>query len=280
MILVHLILNLACLLLWVNWRSVGFVEPNLASQFSLLSTLKRTKPQAARRWLNLISLGVPLVVGSLFYWQMGSATNWTPIVDLVAITLPFRSDYFLLMLLFSVVSFGLWLAGFYAWLLLISAANRSIPDMEPMQKLLRFHLGWLEQIPAAIKLALPSIVALLSWVLSNASLARLGIIPSTASSAQLWQQSAVVSLASVMVWEFLLLGLLVLHLLNSYVYLGNASFWSFVNVTARNILRPISWLSPKVGKVELAPIVGIALILVGAALGKRWLPVLYQRLPL
>jgi uncharacterized protein YggT (Ycf19 family) len=279
MILIHQILNIAGLLLWLNWRSLRFAPPTPTSTFSLLSTLKRTGPQSAARWLYLVGLIALLFVRSLFYWQVGSARSWTPALDLVAITLPFRSDHAHLMLLFSGLSFGLLLAGFYAWLLLISGANRLVKDTEPLQKLLRFHLSWLEYCPVMVKLLLPSGVAALLWVLLNPCLASLHIIPPPASNKLLWQQAALLGLAALLVWKFLLLGLLILHSLNSYVYLGNSSFWNFVNTTTCNLLRPIAWLPLRIGKADFAPAVGIALVLALSTLGNQWLPQLYERLP-
>jgi uncharacterized protein YggT (Ycf19 family) len=279
MILIHQILNIACLLLWLSWRSMRFVPPASGSSFSLLSTLKPTEPQFAARWLYLAALIALLLIRSLFYWHVGSAVNWTPAIDLVAITLPFRSDRGLLMLLFSGLSFGLLLAGFYAWLLLISSANRAVKDTEPLQRLLRFHLSWLEHCPAIVKLLLPPLVAALLWALLNPYLASLDIIPAPASNRLLWQQAALLGLAALLIWKFLLLGLLVLHSLNSYVYLGNASFWNFVNITTRNLLGPISWLPLRIGKADFAPVLAIALVTAISTLGNQWLPKLYERLP-
>lgn len=279
MILIHQILNVACLLLWLNWRSIGFVAIGSTARFSLLSTLKRTEPQFAARWLYLVSLLALLLIRGLFYWHMGSATNWTPIIDLVAITIPFRSDYFLPMLIFSGSSFGFLLAGFYGWLLLISGANHNVTDSDSFQKLLRFHLGWVERCPAILKFFLPTLIAALLWVLLNPSLVRLGIIPAPLSTNLLCQQAALLGITAVLVWKFLILGLLLLHLLNTYVYLGNAPFWHFVNFTARNLLRPVAWLPLRIGRVDLSPVVGIAAVLFIETLGRNWLPRLYQRLP-
>lgn len=279
MILIHQILNVACLLLWLNWRSIGFASVGPSARFSLLSTLKRTEPQFAARWLYLVGLLALLLIRGLFYWHMGSATNWTPVIDLVAITLPFRSDYFLPMLIFSGSSFGFLLAGFYGWLLLISGANHKVTDSDPFQKLLRFHLAWLEPCPTVLKCFLPTLIAALLWVFLNPSMVRLGIIPAPVSTNLLWQQAALLGITAVLVWKFLLLGSLLLHLLNTYVYLGNAPFWHFVNLTARNLLRPIAWLPLRIGRVDLSPVVGIAAVLFIETLGRHWLPRLYQRLP-
>jgi uncharacterized protein YggT (Ycf19 family) len=70
-------------------------------------------------------------------------------------------------------------------------------------------------------------------------------------------------------------GLLALYLLNSYVYLGNHAFWSFVTATGRRVLTPVRQVRLRVGKVDFAPVVMIAVIflaaeLVGRGLTRLW----------
>ena len=76
-----------------------------------------------------------------------------------------------------------------------------------------------------------------------------------------------------------MLCLLLLHLLISYVYLGNSKVWTFVEGTARNLLQPLRSLPLRVGKADFAPITGIALVVIAAELGSRLLSRMYQKLP-
>ena len=48
-------------------------------------------------------------------------------------------------------------------------------------------------------------------------------------------------LGAYLAWKYLIGGLLLLWLLTTYVYLGNSVFWSFVNLTGRNLLLPLRW---------------------------------------
>lgn len=278
--LIDQILNLAALLLWLSWRSAGLLARAGSTVLSLASTLKKAEPRRTARAWYLVSLLGLLGIRSVVYWHLGKGVNWTPALDLVAISLPFRSDFYWLMLLFSWLSFGLLLATFYSWLLLISAVNRKVADTEPLQKLVRLHLGWLERCPASIKLVLPMISAVLVWCLLSHGLVRLGIIPSPVSRSHLWQQAAILGLASVLVWKILLLVLLLLYVLNSYVYLGNSAFLNFVSTTARNSLGVLAWLPLRAGRIDLTPAAGIAFVMLAAWSGAYWLPKLYQKLPL
>ncbi|MBI4326980.1 MAG: hypothetical protein HY674_17200 [Chloroflexi bacterium] len=277
--LVDFILNGAALLLWLHWRALGFVRPASTVRVSLLSTLKKAEPAARGRWIYLTGLLALLVLRSFFYSQIGAAMNWMPSLNLVAIHLSFRSDYLSRMFLFSGLSFGLILAGFYAWLLLLSAANRKAPDSEPWQKWVRLHLGWLEHWPALVKFFLPMAGGALLWLLASPGLVRLGLLPPPVSQVHLGEQAIVLGAATFLVWKFLITLLFLLYLLNSYVFLGNFPFWSFVNLTARNLLRPLNWLPLQIGKMDLAPLLGMALVLYLAEAGASWLAILYQRLP-
>src|SRR6185436_15778701 len=117
------ILNLACVLLWLNWRSIRFASVPQSIGVSLVGTLRRAEPVRVPRWSSLAALIALLLVRCVFYSQIGSAVNWTPSLQLGVVTLPFRSDYWPQMLLFSFFGFGLWLCGLYSWLLLVSVVN-------------------------------------------------------------------------------------------------------------------------------------------------------------
>ncbi len=277
--LVDLILNGAALLLWLHWRALGFVRSTPAARVSLLSTLKKAESAGRGRWIYLTGLLALLILRSFFYSQIGAAVNWMPSLNLVAIHLSFRSDYLSRMFLFSGLSFGLMLAGFYAWLLLLSVANRKAPDSEPWQKLVRLHLGWLERFPTVVKFFLPMAGGALLWFLTSPGLVRLGLLPPPVSQVHLGEQAVVLGTATFLVWKFLIVGLLLLYLVNSCVFLGNFPFWSFVNLTARNLLCPLDWLPLQQGKMDLAPLLGMALVYILAEASASWLAVLYQRLP-
>ncbi len=281
MSLIDFILNLAGLLLWLNWRA-GVPRPAAVTPtVSLLSTLKQTEPPVASRHFFLAGLVGLVVARSFFYWHIGGATEWTPNLQLGAIALPFRSDLqFGWMLLYSLVSFGQALLVFCFWLLLLSVANHGVKDTDPYQRMLRQQLGWLETLPAWLKLVLPLLAGALLWMALNPLSLKLGLLPAPKSSAQCWEQSLVIGLATVLAWKFLLIGFWLLHLLNSYVYLGNHPFWNFVNTTSRNLLLPLRWLPLRLGKVDFAPLVALTLVFWIGEFAPRWLTELYRRLPL
>ncbi len=272
------ILNLACVLLWLNWQSIRFTRLPQSIGVSLAGTLRQAAPARAARWSSLGALVAILFIRSLFYLQIGSAVSWTPKLELGAVVLTFRSDQLQRMLLFSFLGCAVWLCGLYSWLLLLSVANSRMPDTDPWQRLIRLHLGRLERLPVFAKLALPSVAAILFWIAAHPLLAQQGLIPHARSQGQLVWQAALLGLSIALFWKLLVLGILSLHIVNSYLYLGRMPFWQFTTMTAKNLLRPLGFLPLRIGQIDLAPLAGIAIVLGIAELMNRWLPEIFQRL--
>jgi hypothetical protein len=276
--LIDFILNLAGLLLWLNWRSVtqkAIGPPTV----SLLSTLKRPERREPKRWVFLVALLILLLVRALLYWRIGPGMDWTAQIQLVAISLPCRSIFFGRMLLYSVSSFALAMFALYSWLILLAVLNRKLPESDPIHRLVRLHLGWCEAIPWPLKLLLPFTVAILSWIPASQLFVRLGMMPEPQSWLHVWQQGLLIGLGLFLVWKNLLLAILLLHVLNSYVYLGNHPFWSFVNATVRGLLQPLSWVPSRAGKIDLLPLAAMAAIVFGERWAGAWLAEWYKQLP-
>src|SRR5262245_29923804 len=105
--LINFLLNVAGLLLWLNWRAVGLSAVATPSGMPLLGTLKRAEPSGPKHWLPLAALGGLLLFRAIAYWQIGPVVGWMPSVSLKAISLTFRSDSLERMVWFSLFSFAL-----------------------------------------------------------------------------------------------------------------------------------------------------------------------------
>jgi len=267
--IVDFILNLAGLLLWLNWRSDRFDPLVKRLPATLMGTLRPATPKKLRRWHLLAFIAALLLLRAVIYWWLGSAVNWTGKLDLGVVVLSFRSDWFLRILLFSFFSFGLTLGIFYAWLLLLSL----LAGPDPIHRLVKIPLGRVDGWPRWAKIFLPFVVtAILLWLASW-----LQILP-PASPAYRFQQSLVIAAGSYLLWKFPLGTILLLHLLNSYIYFGKHPFWKYVNATAQTILRPLKNIPLQLGKVDFAPLVALALLFFTAELASRGLISIYARL--
>jgi uncharacterized protein YggT (Ycf19 family) len=261
MALIDFILNLAALFLWLNWLSIHFDPLARTPAASLVGTLKKADPSGPRRGKFLAGLAALLLIRAWIYCQIITAVSWTPKINLVFTSLPFRGDYFTHMLLFSLLGFLLVLADFYLWLLLLSVANSRVPDDDPLQRVVRLLLKWIERWPNPVKLLLPALSGGVFWLALHPVLARLAIVPGIKSTAQLFEQAALIGMGAYLDWKYLIAAILLLHLLGSYVYFGEHPAWNFIHLTARNLLSPLRWLPLRFGKVDLLPLAGIALVI-------------------
>jgi len=184
------------------------------------------------------------------------------------------------MLLFSLFSFAETLAVFYFWLLLLSILNDSAADVDLWQRLGRLHLGRIDRWPWPIKLILPVLAVSLLWLAVSPILARLNIVPPALSATHRLEQALVIGLGAYLSWKYLIGGVLALYMLNTYVFLGQQTFWAFVGITGRNMLIPLRWLPLRLGKADFAPLAEVILVFLAAAFAERRLTILYQRLPL
>jgi uncharacterized protein YggT (Ycf19 family) len=273
---VDLILNFAGLLLWLNWRSIRFDPLTKRTPATLMGTLRPAAPKKLRPWHLLVFIAGLLLLRAVVYWWLGSAALWSGELNLGVKTLLFRSDWFLRILIFSFFSFGLTLGIFYLCLLPLSLLRG--PD--PIHRLVKIPLGRVDDWPRWAKILLPFLAASVLWWLASWLFVWLQVLQPPVAAAQRFEQSIVIGLGSYLVWKFPLGAILLLHLLNSYVYFGKHPFWKYVNATAQVILQPLGKIPLRLGRVDFAPVAAIILVFLAAEGAGKGLTWLYGRLPL
>ena len=272
---IDFILNFCLLLLWLNWRTMGFarLRPSIATH-SLMSGLKVTQPQTGiNRWAYLILLVALLSLRSFFYNSVGPAVQWAPTLDFGPIGIAFRSDFMNRATLFSMLSFGKFLAVFYVFLIVLSAVNVRLPEFDPIQSWVRMHLGAIERLPSAAKLLAPFVLGAVIWAGLSAMFAGLEMAPPGESATKAIKEAAIMGLYAYFPLKYFLFAILGAHVVNSYVYLGNHEALNFIDSTARNLTIPLRWLT--LGKIDLAPIAGIVLIVAVNHYGQQGLEAAY-----
>ncbi|HTD68039.1 MAG TPA: hypothetical protein VK846_16055 [Candidatus Limnocylindria bacterium] len=277
MAVLDFILNCVCLLLWLNWRSSRLTSFSRAPGIALVGTLRRAGAATRERWSSPLVLLAILLVRPIVYSQLGAAAHWTPQFSLGAFVLHFRSDLFTRMLIFSLLNFLLFLAVLYFSLLLIAAVNRNVRTTDPWIHLVRAHLGILSRCPAWLCLLLPFLITFMLWLTLGPLLAAVQIHLPLKSFQQLCAQAAVIGVGGWLLWQYIIALVLVLHVVSSYVYLGNARWWKFINTTASNLLRPLNWRPLRLGKLDCTPLLALALLVVIILLAPRGLVILHNR---
>lgn len=279
MSVVDAILNLACLLLWLNWCSARLGSWPAAPPLSLAGTLRRAESRPSRnRWLLWVALVGLLAGRGWFYHQVGPGLDWSASISLPGVTLFFRSDRLDRIAIYSFLSFGGWWFVFHAGLLLLSAVTRTASEANPILSAVHRYLGPLRRLPPWAKLALPAVAAGLLWPLLHPLLAHEGIVPATVSGRTLALQSLVIAVSGWLAWEYLLVGLLLLHLVNFHVYLGDGPFWQFVAITGHRLLAPLRRLPLRFGRLDLTPMAGLIVVILAARALERTLTKLFQSL--
>ncbi|HEY4415761.1 MAG TPA: hypothetical protein VGO57_08720 [Verrucomicrobiae bacterium] len=254
--IIDFILNLAGLLLWLNWRSLRFDPLAKRTPATLMGTLRPASPERLRRWHLLLFIAVLLLVRALLYRWIGPMFPWVAKLDLGVVILPFRSDSFPKILTFSCFSFGLALGTFYVWLLLLSLLKG--PD--PIHRLVKIPLGRVDDWPNGVKIVLPFLITALGWLLASWLCVWLQVIPPSVSvSHRLWE-SLIIGLTSYISWMVPLYAILLLHLLSSYIYFGQHPFWNYNTMIARKILAPLKALPLRIGRVDFAPALAMVAI--------------------
>ena len=276
--IVDFILNLAGLLLWLNWRSNRFDPLVKRRPATLMGTLRPATPRTLRRWHLLVVIALLLLLRAVVYWRVGAETNWAGKLNLGVVVLWFSSSRHWggvgHMALFSFASFGVMLGVFYVWLLLLSLLAGPLP----IHGLVRIPLGRVDGWPRWAKAVLPFLVTGILWWLASGLLIRLHILTPLPPVGR-FQQALILAGSSYLLWKIPLGAILALHLLNTYIYFGQHPFWKYVNETAQTILLPLKRIPLRVSKVDFTPLVGIGLIFLVAQFAERGLSQMFNRLP-
>jgi uncharacterized protein YggT (Ycf19 family) len=258
---VDFLLNLAGLLLWLNWRARHFDPLAHSTPATLVGTLKRAEARPLAGWTFPAGVAVLVCGRTLIYLWLGPPVGWTPKLHLGVIVLAFRSDALSQVFWFSALSFLRFTILAYFWILTLACLNRNVPDGNPFLRLLRLHLGKARRWPWLLQMPLLPLASAILWMACAPLLARLDILNPARSTAHLAEQGLLIGFGLFLSLKYLLPALLLLHLVASYVYLGSSPFWEFLDGTARNLLAPLRGLPLRFGRVDFGPVLGVALLL-------------------
>lgn len=276
----HGILNFTCLLLWLNWRSIALAHsPARFSPKSLLSTLRKATDTTLRRWIHLVILLLILLVRPFLYFGLRHSTDWTPVLFLGVVEIPFQSDHIGSLFLFSLLSFLVVLILLYLCLFYFSALFHKVNSMNPWVQLVQAHLGWMDLLPRPTKWMAPFWMGGIAWLVLSPGLVYLELLPEQESVLHWFQQALVLGLASFLAWKWLLISIALLYWLEQHVYLGKQPFWKLVRESGGKTLKPmkgvLSW-----NRFDLTPALFTVLIFFLAKAVESGLVRLFNTLPL
>ncbi|MDE3099065.1 MAG: hypothetical protein KGJ88_06295 [Verrucomicrobiota bacterium] len=274
----NFILNVAALLLWLNWRVARTDPVGKRKPTTLVGTLRRADGSRPE-WRLAALIGGLLLLRGLLYWKIGSLARWPAELNFGVLTLYFSipdqtAASLGRMTLFSILSFGAGLAVLYLWLLLLSI----LQGPEPMRSFVRSQLGRADGWRRRTKLLLPLFAGAALWWAISRLFNALGVLPWPVSEWRRLGEAFIVGAGGYLQWKYIAVLLLVLHFLNNYIYFGKRPLLDFANAAARTLLVPLKGVPLRVGRLDLAPLLEAALIWAAAGFGGRLLAYFYVRL--
>jgi uncharacterized protein YggT (Ycf19 family) len=112
-----------------------------------------------------------------------------------------------------------------------------------------------------VQVILPGVLTSTIWMAVHPLLVYIGVVKLVQSLAHLLAQGALLGVGIYLTLKDLIPVLLFIYLVASYVYLGTSPVWDFISATSRKVLRPLSGLPLRFGRIDFSPLVGIILIL-------------------
>lgn len=257
--LLDFILNLAGLLLWLNWRYLGFLRKDpTPAKISLVGTLKSTQSQRVARSPYLIGLGLLLFLRVFVYFTIGSNLGINLVLPLGLAPISFNPRLVLRMFLYSGLSFLVFVGVFYFWLLLFSVLNQRTTEPDACLRLIRQHLGWWQRRPVWVRCLIPGLMTFVFWMTIGPLLENAGLFPVQRNMEVRCLRALIAGVFVYRLWILPLIVLLILFWASNYVYFGDNAFWNFVSTSGRNLIGTLGSRRLQIGKLDFTPLLWIA----------------------
>ena len=251
----HGILNLIGLLCWVLWRAGTMPRPKPANHIA--GPAPRQGTIFKHSWVYLLALIGLLVLRAVFYHQFGPGLDWIPSIPLLHESPHFRSDFFPRALAYSVLGFMRWLGALYFCWALLATIKPEADTAKMWRSFLRAQFGWLGGLPVMILWLGAILLSAGLHLLESEWMNQVDVRSETATFAQHLPAMVALDLRAAV---YLAMGVLILYLLNSFVYFGEQNFWKNIDASGKRLLAPLSRLPLVVGKVDLAPFLALGLM--------------------
>lgn len=253
--IINSILNLLGWLLW----AAAFVFPryDVASSqpLSLLSTLRAETPHTRHRVLLIGGLILLLGGRAFLYWNFSSG-NALLFSDFgIIVKSKFQTDSLWQMIAYSTSSFLHFLYIYYVWVLCLSMSVKQNSKAASIQNLINQQLGIGARWHSGMKIMIGGMIGIGLWFGIGMILISIKVLPEW-SLGNLLLQSSLRIASFWLSFLFVILGVIGLHFINSYVYLGEKALWNFIDETAKLYLSIFRRLPLVVGRFDFAPIFG------------------------
>jgi len=260
--ILDLTLSVIAVLLWANWQ-MG-LSADQKKRVTDLGHVGRTishKAEPVFSWKTLLPLVAILFLRPFIYWQIGMGIEWNAMLKFGAVSIPFRSDNLLHMMVFSLAGFAQILLIFYSWILFLGLVNYgdNVNENNLLHKGIHIFTKPVIKWPVIFRILLPGMVTAPLWFLFCLILEKINIFP-VQTLKSVFCESLVMGLCAYLPWCHLLALLIFIYFLNSYIYLGGSPIWNYLHFFTRKILTPLYFLPLQISKIDFTPVAGMAIV--------------------
>lgn len=266
------LLNFASILIWIQW--LAFFKTPTHIHLTLATLVKPADERLRKNYYPLYIILTIIILRAIFYYFTAPITKWNPTLNLIAISIPFKSDIFMRILLYSFLSFSLYLIVFYFWLFFLSIINH-YEDHDLIHRNIIYHLGIFGRLPIVLKILTPFIACSILWLIFGNIFSAMGIFEKPPTFGKFLLQSGLLSLCLIFSLKYLIILICGFYIIYMYIYLGPHPFWIYMGLTGKRLLKFLKWL--KIGRLELSPLVMPLIVAWLSLLAERWFPIFYQR---
>jgi hypothetical protein len=243
------LLNVLGLGFWLAWRGRGLAPARPAG--TLVGNLKPAAVRRGRAPAPGLGLAAVFLGRPVLHWLIADWTAVSPGWSAGPFHLVFRPDNWALLFAHSALSLIWSILVFQAAALLAAAVCRRLSEPRGLAELTRSIAGWAARPPVVVGLLIPSVSGALLWAAIALPLSRVGVVPKLGGPALLTAQALV---AGVSVWlpvRWFVVGTLLLHAFQNYVYIGENQFFTAVKALGRAFEWPWSRLPFRLGRMDV-----------------------------
>ena len=150
-----------------------------------------------------------------------------------------------------------WLGALYFCWALLATIKPEADTAKMWRSFLRAQFGWLGGLPVMILWLGAILLSAGLHLLESEWMSRVDVRSESAAFAQHLPALMALDMRAAV---YLAMGVLILYLLNSFVYFGEQVLWKNVDASGKRLLTPLSCLPLVVGKVDLAPFLALGLM--------------------
>lgn len=256
--IIDFILNLAAWILWVNVWMQLHSPTNIQRPLTLLGTLIGPTRRLDSVWIFFGGFLLILFIKTLLLHYLGAPINTTMSVNFLLLVVYFKTGHLVSIFWMALASFLKFAMMAYIWVWFMSRISPK-DNAENITNGLKASLGFLQSRHWMIQVLALFAFGMIGWAFLAVVFGWLGILPAFSSVLHLVWQASFVSISAWLGLYYLIILLMGLHLIHSYVHLGNWEGWDWLDGASEKLLSPLARLPLQWARIDFSPFVVLLL---------------------